>query len=190
MNDNIFAYYEGGLEDFIAKSLLTKDTLLKCVITMVSENLVSDLQDMGVVIDQSYRHTLDNSAIHHIIKTHGSSKEELRGQIPISDSDLLRISEIVSSYDTLAVEKNRREQDVIIYTKTMDDGITFYVEEIRRGRHELAANTMYKRKKRRLTDANRLNYANSGFVSFYNQTVAELDIIAPLCNSHLMQRKL
>ena len=30
---------------------------------------------------------------------------------------------------------------------TMDDGITYYVEEIRLGRHELAASTMYKRKK-------------------------------------------
>lgn len=29
----------------------------------------------------------------------------------------------------------------------MDDGITFYVEEIRLGRHELASSTMYKRKK-------------------------------------------
>ena len=51
------------------------------------------------------------------------------------------------SYESLTTEKNKRGQDVIIYTKTMDDGITFYVEEIRLGRHELAASTMYKRKK-------------------------------------------
>ena len=143
----MFAYYEGRLEDFIAKSLDTKDTLVKCVISAASERLISDLQDMGVVIDGTYRHTLDNSAVRHVIKTHGSAKEELRGQIPISNADLMRISEIVSSYDTIAVEKNRRTQDVIIYTKTMEDGTTFYVEEIRGGRHELAASSMYKRKK-------------------------------------------
>lgn len=48
-------------------------------------------------IDETYRHTLDNSAVRHAIKSHGSPKEVLRGQ------------------------------DVIIYTKTMDDGITFYI---------------------------------------------------------------
>ncbi len=57
------------------------------------------------------------------------------------------ISDIVSDYESISTEKNRRGQDVIIYTKTMEDGITFYVEEIRLGRHELAASTMYKRKK-------------------------------------------
>ena len=29
----------------------------------------------------------------------------------------------------------------------MDEDVTYYVEEIRLGRHELAASTMYKRKK-------------------------------------------
>ena len=135
------------MEDFIAKSLETKDTLVKCVISEASERLISDLLNVGVVIDNTYRHTLDNSAVRHVIKSHGSAKEELRGQIPISNTDLMRISEIVSSYDTIAVEKNRRLQDVIIYTKTMEDGITLYVEEVRVGRHELAASSMYKRKK-------------------------------------------
>ena len=64
----------------------------------------------------------------------------MRGQIPITDDDLMRIPEIVASYEALTTEKNKRGQDVIIYT-------TFYVEEIRLGRHELAASTMYKRKK-------------------------------------------
>ena len=34
----------------------------------------------------------------------------------------------------------------------------------------------YLNEKRRLTDANRLNYADFGFVSFYFHTVAELDM--------------
>lgn len=97
---------------------------------------------MGITIDETYRHTLDNSSVRHI-KSHGSPKEVLRGQIPITDDDLMRIPEIVVSYEALTTEKIKRGQDVIIYTKTMD----FYVEEIRLGRHELAASTMYKRKK-------------------------------------------
>lgn len=144
---DLFTYYEGELKDFIAKALITKDTLLKRVISTASQALVNDLQDLGIVIDDTYKHTLDNSAVRHAIKTHGLPKEALRGQIPITNDDLMRIPEIVSSYEALATEKNKRGQDVIIYTKTMADGITFYVEEIRLGRHELAASTMYKKKK-------------------------------------------
>ena len=84
----------------------------------------------------------------HAIKNHGSAKDELRGQIPITDKDLMLIPEIVSDYASISTEKNRRGQDVIIYTKTMEEGITFYVEKIRLGRHELAASTMCKKKKR------------------------------------------
>lgn len=144
---DLFTYCEVELKDFIAEALITKDTLLKRVISTATESLVNDLQVMGITIDETYRHTLDNSAVRHAVKSHGSPKEVLRGQIPITDDDLMRIPEIVASYEALTTEKNKRGQDVIIYTKTMDDGITFNVEEILLGRHELAASTMYKRKK-------------------------------------------
>lgn len=143
----LFTYYEGELKDFIAEALVTKNTLLKRVISPASEMLISDLHDMGITIDDTWCHTLDNSAVRHTIKCHGSPKEVLRGQIPITDDDLLRIPEIVASYEALSTEKNKRGQDIIIYTKTMEDDVTFYVEEIRLGRRELAASTMYKRKR-------------------------------------------
>lgn len=144
---DLFTYYEGELKDFIAEALITKDTLLKRVISNATEALVSDLHNIGISIDETYKHTLDNSAVRHAMKSHGSPKEELRGQIPITDNDLMLIPDIVTAYESISTEKNRRGQDVIIYAKTMMDGITFYVEEIRLGRHELAASTMYKRKK-------------------------------------------
>lgn len=71
----------------------------------------------------------------------------MRGQIPITEDDFMLIPYIVSSYEYYYVEKNRRGQGVIVYSKTMSDVNFFYVEEIRLGRHELAAVTMYKRKK-------------------------------------------
>ena len=144
---DVFAFYEGELKDFVAEALITKDTLLKRIISTATKTLVDDLSDMGIVIDETYQHTLDNSAVRHVIKTYGSPKEVLRGQIPITDLDLMLIPVIVSAYDSISTEKNRRGQDVIIYTKTMEDGVTFCVEEIRLGRHELAASTMYKKKK-------------------------------------------
>ena len=35
-----------------------------------------------------------------------------------------------------------RDQDIVIYSKEMVDGVTYYVEEARQGRRELAASTM------------------------------------------------
>ena len=72
---DLFTYCEVELKDFIAEALITKDTLLKRVISTATESLVNDLQDMGITIDETYRHTLDNSAVRHAIKSHGSPKE-------------------------------------------------------------------------------------------------------------------
>lgn len=145
--DVLFKYYEGELRDFIAEALVTNNALIKRIISPVSERLVADLQSLGIIIDKSYNHTLDNYAARHVMKNHGNTREELRGQIPITYQDLIRIPDIVNNYECLTTRKNRRNQDIIIYSRVMDENVTYYVEEIRRGRKELAASTMYKRKK-------------------------------------------
>ena len=146
MND-LFKYYEGELRDFIAEALVTKDRLIKRVISPATQKLVSDLQTKGISIDLTYNHTLDNNAARHAMKSHGKAREEMRGQIPLTNEDLLRIPDIVDNYESLDTRKNRRNQDIIIYSRTIGEGVTYYVEEIRLGRRELAASTMYKRKK-------------------------------------------
>ena len=145
--NNLFKYYEGELRDFIEEALVTKDRLIKRVISPATQKLVTDLQTKGILIDLSYNHTLDNNAARHAIKSHGEAREEMRGQIPITDEDLLRIPKIVDHYESLETRKNRRNQDIIIYSRSFGQGVTYYVEEIRLGRRELAASTMYKRKK-------------------------------------------
>ena len=73
-------------------------------------------------------------------------KESLRGQVPITLDDLSHLPEIIDTYDSLSTSKNRRNQDVIIYEKKFIDCTSIYVEEVRRGRLELAACTIYKEK--------------------------------------------
>ena len=116
--NNLFKYYEGGLRDFIEEALVTKDRLIKRVISPATQKLVTDLQTKGILIDLSYNHTLDNNAARHAIKSHGEAREEMRGQIPITDEDLLRIPEIVDHYESLETRKNRRNQDIIIYSRS------------------------------------------------------------------------
>ncbi|MBO4595493.1 MAG: hypothetical protein J5632_02640 [Bacteroidales bacterium] len=142
-----FSYYFGCMEDFIAVSLSTKGVLIKRILATVSQRLIDDLHQLGVAIDSSWKHTIDNSAVRHAIKVHGESTEELRGQVKITAADLIGIPEIIAGYDSVRVEINKRSQYVLIYSKSMADGTVIYVEEVRNGRKELATSTIYKRKK-------------------------------------------
>ena len=67
--------------------------------------------------------------------------------------DIEAIPQILENYDDLFTHKNRRGQDVVVYSKIYKDGTTTYVEEVRVGRKELAMDTIYKRKNGKLTDA-------------------------------------
>jgi len=131
-----------------AKGLIKKD------FCEVNEALVTDLASFGVVITTQYKHVMDNNAIRHVYNQHASENEILRGQIAITEKDIENIPEIVLHYDQLFTHKNRRGQDVIVYSKESADGMITYVEEIRVGRKELAMDTIYKRKNGKLTDAN------------------------------------
>lgn len=143
----LFSYYDGSLSDFVNESLRLTSRFIKCILSPVSKTLIDDLSRHGVIIDSSWNHTLDNSAIRHIIKVHGSEKELLRGQIPLTCRDILLIPTILENYEKISISRNRQGQIVIIYSATISDGETYYIEEVRNGRHELASNTMYKRKK-------------------------------------------
>lgn len=143
---DVFSYYEGDIRDFIQEALST-NSFIKRFLGNASSVLVKDLKLKGLAIDESYGHTIDNCAVRHVLKVHGSSNEHLRGQIPITDNDIMLIPQILASYDSISLTKNRRMQDIIIYSKAMDDGITIYIEEVRQGRNELATSTMYKKKK-------------------------------------------
>lgn len=148
-----FLYYQGDINSLVEESKITSQGLIKKIISPASDRLVNDLNREGVEIDSSYKHTIDNSGIRHILNNHGTEKEYKRGQIPVTDSDFQLIDDIVNNYDEVSTGTNKRGQVVVTYMKSYPDGTTYYVEEVRVGRKELAADTMYKRKNR-LTDAN------------------------------------
>lgn len=144
---NIFEYFKGTLTELIQKSKDKSSTLTKAIVARVSKSLVEDLKVQGVLISEEYVHVVDNNAIRHTLNHHGGEAEVARGQVPLTEEILLSIPEIVTHYDSLTTSKNRRGQDVILYSKTYDNGVTVYVEEVRSGRKELAMDTMYIQKK-------------------------------------------
>ncbi len=76
---------------------------------------------------------------------HGNAKtEEQRGQLPITAEDWARLPEIIGNFDTVeAVGEGGHGTPLIRYSKRFN-GTTYYVEEVRGKRKELAAKTMWK----------------------------------------------
>jgi uncharacterized membrane protein YbhN (UPF0104 family) len=91
-------------------------------------------------------HTVDTSAIRHIIARHFNAKvEKSRGQIALTNTDLERVPNILANPDQLVFgAKNPRHQPMIGYIKRFPDGVILYLEELRTGRKELAAVSMRK----------------------------------------------
>lgn len=142
-----FKYYEGTLEQFIREVLTRKDKLKKFLISFVSPSLLEQIADLDHRVGPHYKHIIDNSAINHIKKRHSGDRESLRGQVPVTDEDIAFIPHILETFDTLETNVNDIGNKVLIFTKGTTDGELHYIEEIREGRAELAACTLYKTKK-------------------------------------------
>ncbi len=99
---------------------------------------------VGLNLD-GYRRSVDNHALRHIIKSHGdAAREATRGQLPVTAEDVGLIPEIVRTPDAVqAAGVDPTGNPLIRYRKQVGD-VLFYVEEVRRGRQELAAKTMWK----------------------------------------------
>src|SRR3546814_8798442 len=81
------------------------------------------------------RREIDNSAINHALKQHGSDTTEAkRGQDAITPEDLGKIPEIVERPDNVErIGHNRIGRELIRYSKRFN-GHTYYVEEVRSAR--------------------------------------------------------
>lgn len=93
-----------------------------------------------------YSHSIDENAVRHVMRKHGNmAKEVARGQIGINEDDLAMIPAIVSNYDSVSRGANSPDgKPTIVYQKTLGNGVTYYVEEVRTGREKLMAKTMWK----------------------------------------------
>ncbi len=157
-SSNLFRYFSGSLSELVEKAKERAHDLSKKVLSGVSQKFRDELKKKGIEIDEEYHHVIDNYAIHHIMNNHGGEEERLRGQMPVTYEDILKIPDIIENYNNpIEVEKDGNEPPRIIFSKTYEDGTTIYVEEQRTGRKELAAVSLRKMKRPSLTGAKRTN---------------------------------
>jgi hypothetical protein len=118
---------------------------IKATIRPADAWLVDLAQKEGLDID-GYQHSLDTSAVRHIRKEHGDEATELaRGQLPVTDEDLLQIPTVLAAPDKVVFGlTNRIGKDVVGYLKVLSDGTVLYLEEVRTGRKNLAALSLRK----------------------------------------------
>jgi hypothetical protein len=109
----------------------------------VNDSLASTLKENGLDVS-GYEHEIDAESLRHINNRHGENNEKQKDQLPISDNDIKNIPYIIENYDYIEINK-RNNKNGLRYIKTMNDGTTYYVEEVRDKNKKLVAKTMYKK---------------------------------------------
>lgn len=94
-----------------------------------------------------YTHMIDNFGIRHALNEHGNPEiEARRGNVAITDDDILKAPEIVKAAERIeSGGKDAAGRDLVRYVKTVKDGTIYYVEEVRTKRNEFAFKTMWKK---------------------------------------------
>ncbi len=139
------------IKEFVNNSLSGKSNeLKKFSFGKLSNEEIQKLKTETGLDLTDFNRVIDNYAILHTLNKHGNQKrEEKQGQIAVIPTDFEMIPTITSQPDKIETgEKDSIGNDLIKYTKQIDN-VYIYAEEIRKGKKELSAKTMYKRKKKK-----------------------------------------
>lgn len=103
-------------------------------------------KDTGINIE-NYNLSLKKDAIKHILNSHSSEKEILRGQIPIEMEDFLKIERIILTADKIILSgKTKQGKPIIVFKKRIKETYIL-VSCVSDKRYNLEIKTMFKQKK-------------------------------------------
>ena len=132
--------------DFYTKAQNEKDTNNVISYVPVSDAEAQRIESQTGQKVYGYTHSIDSFAMRHINSHHGNQvKEQSRNQIAITLDDIALIPRIITNPDSIKSNINNQGKNVLIYSKNFD-GILCYLEEIRTGKKQLAAVSMWKSK--------------------------------------------
>lgn len=135
------------ITDAVQRAINNDNIFKKLSISKVNQKQIEDIQEKtGIEINESYKHVIDFSAIRHTLQRHGEQQEKNHDQIPVTKEDFEKIPEILETYDEIYKgETSRRGIERIVYRKRYN-GTTYYIEEVRNKKKDLALKTMYKKR--------------------------------------------
>lgn len=137
--------FTNSIDDVLEAATQNRNPKANTILAHVSDWLTEKAKAAGLNLS-GFTHAIDATAVRHIRNRHFDPKvEESRGQVPLTDNDIRQIPSVLEAPDKLVLgAKNNRGQPVVGYVKRMPDGATLYLEEVRSGRRELSAHTMWK----------------------------------------------
>jgi hypothetical protein len=126
-------------------NIKTKNKIIK--FSQVSPEQAQKLREKTGLELEGYSHQINSDSIRHILKEHGNEQlERFRGQVAITERDILRIPEIVKDFDDVMNKgRNKKGEQSLLYRKKIGNDY-FYVETVSRKNKTLNNKTMWIRK--------------------------------------------
>ena len=165
----------------------------------ISENLSNKIKSAVGIDLKNYNISLKADNIKHILKKHGTSKEVLRGQVPVTNSDFELIPEIVSKYDSVEKGYDTNEgKPSLTFKKQIGDNY-YLVNYVSDKKHNLEVQTMWKQKKNSATADNtqmspiptsETNSGTSSYIDNNNTNNQQSQIIPTQNNNAPMQENI
>ncbi|MBF0592623.1 MAG: hypothetical protein HQL02_11105 [Nitrospirae bacterium] len=142
-SDRIGDLYDKVVEDRKNRRPLDLGKFFRISLGKVSGGNVQAVKAATGIDLTGYERTIDSNHIKHILIEHSDPKREAaRGQRVVTKEDIQKIPEIVESPTKISLGKTKRGLDAIIYEKKIN-GYTYYIEEVRTRKHNIATTTMY-----------------------------------------------
>lgn len=135
---------------------------LKLYFGKVNRKVSEKIKNILGINTNNYNISLRADTIKHILKKHGNTKTEVsRGQLPITEQDILNIPNIVNDFDNVkssGISNNNKPS--ITFEKNLN-GNTIVVTYISDKHHNLEVQTMYKFKNNKGASATGTNATNA-----------------------------
>ncbi len=141
-NDQLKITFERNVDNALKNKSSNGNTILG----KVKLNIALKIKDI-LGIDVSNRiHRLSDYDIRHIMNQHSDAdKEAIKGQIPISSSDIKKIPDIIENPSDIVKGTDNKLGETIRYIKEYNDNTTFVVEVVPENSADLIIKTMWKK---------------------------------------------
>jgi len=104
----------------------------------VSPWLAAEAKAAGLDLE-GYAHVFDTSGVRHVMKNHGDPAHEAnRGQVAVTGRDLRDLPELLAAPDlALFGLKDKQGKPLVMLAKTLADGSTLVLQQVRTGKRQL-----------------------------------------------------
>ncbi|MCG8403133.1 MAG: hypothetical protein MJA84_16300 [Firmicutes bacterium] len=134
-----------AVNSFVDEALTSRKQFKTLPLRKVTAGEASIIKDLIGTDVAGYIHELSNYDLRHAIKKHGIAKvEAARKQVALTEDDLKRIPEIISSHDGIEKGSTKQGRKSVVYWKRIN-GEIFYVEVVLPKEGKLRSKTMWKK---------------------------------------------